>query len=163
MSTRLVAGTEVDAGLERVWAVLVDWPGQSRWIPLTTVTVQSAHDAGLGVRVVALSGFGLGRRAVGLLDRFVVTGWSPPEGGSAELEVLHLGPWFTGEGVFHLSDAGGRTRVSCTELITVPGGPLADPLVRLALPLLRWGFQQSLRRLAGLVESGRVEAQGGRA
>ena len=40
---------------------------------------------------------------VGLLDRFVVTGWSPPAGGEAELEVLHLGPYFTGEGVFHLT------------------------------------------------------------
>ena len=33
---------------------------------------------GIGVRAVALSGFWLGRIPVGLLDRFVVTGWTPP-------------------------------------------------------------------------------------
>jgi len=152
VTTRLVAAAELDAALDRVWDVLVDWPGQSRWIPLTTVSVRSDHDAGLGVRVVALSGFRLGRWPVGLLDRFVVTGWSPPAEGHAELEVLHLGPWFTGEGVFHLEDVGGRTRVSCTELIRVPGGALANRLVGLALPLLRWGFQQSLSRLAAVSE-----------
>ena len=155
MSARLVAGIEIDAGLDRVWEVLVDWPGQARWIPLTTVAVQGAADAGLGVRVAALSGFRLGRWPVGLLDRFVVTGWSPPDGGHAELEVLHLGPWFTGEGVFHLADLGGRTRVSCTELVTVPGGPLPNRLVRLGLPLMRWGFQQSLARLAAVAEGRR--------
>lgn len=155
MSTRLTAGTEVDAPLDRVWAVLVDWPGQARWIPLTTVSVRSDRDAGLGVRVAALSGFWLGRWPVGLLDRFVVTGWSPPDGGRAELEVLHLGPWFTGEGVFRLTAHGERTRVDCTELVTVPGSPLSDRLVRLALPLMRWGFSHSLRRLAAVVEGRR--------
>ena len=159
MSSRLVAGTEVDADLDRVWEVLVDWPGQARWIPLTTVSVRSAHDAGLGVRVAALSGFWLGRWPVGLLDHFVVTGWSPPHGGHAELEVLHLGPWFTGEGVFHLADLCGRTRVSCTELVTVPGGPLPNRLVGLALPLMRWGFQQSLAQLATVAEGGVAEGR----
>ena len=39
----------------------------------------------------------------GLLDRFIVTGWSPPADDTAELEILHLGPYFTGEGVFRLT------------------------------------------------------------
>jgi hypothetical protein len=155
VSTRLDAGTEIDADLERVWEVLVDWQGQERWIPLTTLRVLSEHEEGLGVRVAALSGFWLGRLPVGLLDNFVVTGWSPPRAGEAELEILHLGPYFTGEGVFHLRDQGGRTRVTCTELITVPGGPLTNALVRLLLPLMRLGFGRSLGQLAGLTEGGR--------
>jgi hypothetical protein len=155
MSIRLDAGTEIDADVERVWEVLVDWQGQERWIPLTTLRVLSEHEEGLGVRVAALSGFWLGRLPVGLLDHFVVTGWSPPRAGEAELEILHLGPYFTGEGVFHLSDQGGRTRVSCTELITVPGGPPTNALVRLMLPLMRLGFGQSLGQLAALTEGGR--------
>jgi hypothetical protein len=151
----LDAGTEVNAGLDRVWEVLVDWPGQERWIPLTTVRVLTEHDQGLGVRIVALSGFWLRRLPVGLLDRFVVTGWSPPRDGEAELEILHLGPYFTGEGVFHLSERASTTRVGCTELVTVPGGPLANLLVALALPLMRWGFRQSLAQLAAITEGGR--------
>jgi len=155
VSTRLEAGTEVAAGVDRVWAVLVDWAGQGRWIPLTAVRVLSDREAGLGVRVAALSGFWLGRVPVGLLDNFVVTGWSPPSDGEAELEVLHLGPYFTGEGVFHLSGDDDRTRVRCTELVTVPGGPLPNRVVGLTLPLMRLGFALSLRRLRDVAEGRR--------
>jgi hypothetical protein len=154
VSTRLDAGAEIDAGLDRVWEVLVDWRGQARWIPLTTLRVLSEHDEGLGVRIAALSGFWFRRLPVGLLDNFVVTGWSPPRDGEAELEILHLGPYFTGEGVFHLSQRGSTTRVGCTELVTVPGGPLTNFLVALTLPLMRWGFGQSLARLAAITEGG---------
>ena len=150
MSSRLEVRAELAAGLDRVWDELVDWQGQERWIPLTTVRVLSAHERGLGVRVVALSGFWMGRLPLGLLDNFVVTGWSPPSGGEAELEVLHLGPWFTGEGVFHLSGDASRTTVRATELFTVPGGALTNRLVGLALPVMRVGFAQSLKQLAAV-------------
>lgn len=157
MSTRLKVAGVVDAGLDRVWDELVDWQGQARWIPLTTLRVLSPHSTGLGVRIAALSGFWLGRLPVGLLDRFVVTGWSPPVDGRAELEVLHLGPYFTGEGVFQLSGDETSTRVRAVELFTVPGGPLPNRLVRLALPLMRIGFTASLRQLAAIAETPRPE------
>ena len=157
MSTRLEVGTVVDAGLERLWAELVDWHGQARWIPLTTLRVLSPHDAGLGVRIAALSGFWLGRLPVGLLDNFVVTGWSPPRDGEAELEVLHLGPYFTGEGVFRLRGDAVRTEVRAVEVFTVPGGRLTNRLARLALPVMRLGFGQSLRQLAAVAETARPE------
>ena len=47
---------------------------------------------GIGVRADALSGFWLGRVPIGLLDRFVVTDWTPPGDDPGRLEVLHLGP-----------------------------------------------------------------------
>lgn len=153
MSVRLQVATRVAAAPEAVWAVLVDWAGQSRWIPFTTVAVTTARDTGLGVRAEALSGFWLGRWPIGLLDRFIVTGWSPPADGRAELEVLHRGPYFTGEGVFALEGVSDGTTITCTEMITVPGGKLTEPLVRLLLPLMRRGFLGSLRSLAALVES----------
>ena len=87
MSVRLQVSAPLAADPEAVWRVLIDWAGQSRWIPFTTVAVKSEHDAGLGVRAEALSGFWLGRLPVGLLDRFIVTGWTPPADGRAELEV----------------------------------------------------------------------------
>lgn len=153
MSARLQVSSRVAARPEAVWDVLVDWAGQSRWIPFTQVRVTTTHDAGLGVRAEALSGFWLGRIPVGLLDRFVVTGWTPPASGRAELEVLHLGPFFTGEGVFALTPDGDGTVVTCTEMITVPGGRLAELGVRLAQPLMRAGFAVSLRSLARLSQT----------
>ena len=137
MSVRLEVTAEVAAPIERVWEVLVDWPGQERWIPLTTVRVTTEHDQGLGVRADALSGFWLGPVPLGLLDRFIVTGWSPPAAGLAELEVLHLGPYFTGPGVFRLDAGDGRTVVTATELFDLPGGRVPEALVRLALPVMR--------------------------
>ena len=73
VSVRLEAAAEVAAPVTRVWDELVDWAGQSRWIPFTTVRIVTDHDAGLGVRAAALSGFWLGR-----LPSACWTGsWSP--------------------------------------------------------------------------------------
>ena len=122
MSIRLEVSTEVDALPPAVWDVLIDWTGQSRWIPLTTVRVITDRQVGLGVRAEALSGVWLGRIPLGLLDRFIVTGWSPPVADTADLEILHLGPYFIGEGVFRLLGHNGKTTVSCTEVFSIPGG-----------------------------------------
>ena len=155
MSVRLRVSGDTIAAPETVWRELTDWVGQRRWVPFTRVKVTSPHTTGLGVRAEALSGFYLGRLPVGLLDRFVVTGWTPPAPGTpAELEVLHLGPYFTGEGVFRLEAFGTGTKIICTEVVGVPGGPLPELLVRFLLPLLRSGFRSSLRRLAAVCEGG---------
>ena len=144
----LQVAVQASAEPARVWQVLIDWAGQSRWIPFTTVDVVSDHDQGLGVRAVALSGFRLGRIPVGLLDNFVVTGWRPAQ----ELEVLHLGPYFTGEGAFRLEPHHGGTRVTATEVFSLPGGKPIEAIVRLGLPLMRAGFRRSLRHLATIAE-----------
>jgi Polyketide cyclase / dehydrase and lipid transport len=153
VSVRLEVSAEIDAPVPAVWDVLVDWAGQSRWIPLTTVRVINDHDVGLGVRAEALSGIRLGHIPLGLLDRFIVTGWSPPARDSAELEILHLGPYFTGEGVFRLAGHNGRTTVSCTEVFSIPGGRPVEWLARLVMPVLRAGFVRSLRALAAIAEA----------
>jgi hypothetical protein len=155
VSVRLEASAEIDAPITAVWDVLIDWTGQSRWIPLTTVRVTSGRKDGLGTRVEALSGVWLGRIPLGLLDRFIVTGWSPPVTDTAELEVLHLGPYFTGEGAFRLVGHDGKTTVSCIEEFALPGGRLVEWPVRLALPALRAGLASSLRALGGIVETAR--------
>jgi hypothetical protein len=147
MSVRLELTTEIAAEADILWQVLVDWEGQSRWIPLTTVRVETAHRTGLGVRAAALSGLWLGRLPLGLLDRFIVTGWSPPAAGTAELEILHLGPYFTGEGVFRLLGHAGGTTVTCVEVFSIPGPPILESAARLALPVMRAGFARSLRAL----------------
>jgi len=153
VSVRLEVSAEIDAPVAAAWDVLVDWTGQSRWIPLTTVQVTNDRNVGLGVRAEALSGFRLGRFRFGLLDRFIVTGWSPPATDAAELEILHLGPYFTGEGVFRLIGHDGKTTVCCIEMFSLPGGRAIEWLARLALPLLRAGFASSLRALGAIVEA----------
>jgi hypothetical protein len=152
VSIRLEVSREIDAPVSAAWDVLIDWTGQSRWIPLTTVRVITDRQVGLGVRAEVLSGVWLGRIPLGLLDRFVVTGWSPPVADTAELEVLHLGPYFTGEGVFRLLGHDGNTAVSCTEVFSIPGGRPVERLARLAVPALRLGLARSLRALGAIVE-----------
>jgi Polyketide cyclase / dehydrase and lipid transport len=141
--------SQIHADPARVWQVLIDWAGQSRWIPLTTVDVVGNQQQGVGVRAVALSGFRLGRLPIGLLDNFLVTGWTPAQ----ELEVLHLGPYFTGEGIFRLEASGNGTLVTATEVFCVPGGRPVEALVRIVLPLLKIGFRRSLRGLATIAET----------
>ena len=153
MTIRLEASAEIDAPIAAVWDVLIDWTGQSRWIPMTTVRVTGDRKAGVGTRVEALSGVRLGRIPLGLLDRFIVTGWSPPVTDTAVLEVLHLGPYFTGEGAFRLIGHGEKTIVSCTEDFTTPGGRPLEWVVRLALPALRAGLARSLRALGAIAEA----------
>ena len=153
MSIRLEVSTEIDALPPAVWDVLIDWTGQSRWIPLTTVRVITDRQVGLGVRAEALSGVWLGRIPLGLLDRFIVTGWSPPVADTAVLEILHLGPYFIGEGAFRLLGHNGKTTVSCTEVFSIPGGRPVEWLVRLAMPALRVGLARSLRVLSTVVEA----------
>jgi hypothetical protein len=153
VSIRLGVSTEIDAPLTAVWDVLIDWTGQSRWIPLTTVRVITDRHVGLGVRAEVLSGVWLGRIPLGLLDRFIVTGWSPPVADTAVLEILHLGPYFTGEGAFRLQGHDGKTTVSCIEVFSVPGGRPVEWLARLAMPALRIGLARSLRALGAIVEA----------
>ncbi|HET9301478.1 MAG TPA: SRPBCC family protein [Propionibacteriaceae bacterium] len=155
MTIRLEASAEIDAPIAAVWDVLIDWTGQSRWIPMTTVRVTGDRKAGLGTRVEALSGVRLGRIPLGLLDRFIVTGWSPPVTDTAVLEVLHLGPYFTGEGAFRLTGHDEKTTVSCIEAFALPGGRLVEWPVRLALPALRGGLTSSLRALGEIVAAPR--------
>lgn len=160
MTLRLEVARELRASPERVWDELVDWPGQGRWIPLTHVRVTNGRSAGLGARVSALSGFWLGPVPVGLLDRFVVTGWTPPGShpgaGPGELAVLHLGPYFTGEGSFKVLPDPVGSRLVCTEVFSLPGGAPVEALVRLVLPVMRRGFGASLATFAGLVERPRA-------
>lgn len=142
---------EVAADPGRCWSVLTDWDGQRRWIPLTTVRVVGERTAGVGTHVRALSGFELCGLPFGLLDHFVVTGWVPER----DLEVLHLGPYFTGEGVFSVRPSVSGTTVACTERFALPGAPATEVPVRLFRHAMAAALRHSLRGL------GRVAVGGG--
>ena len=156
MSLELRVSHGIPAPPAAVWDVLVDWIGQRRWIPVTTVRVVGDQTSGLGVRCDALSGWWLGRFPAGLLDRFIVTAWRPPTAAEPGLlEVLHLGPYFTGPGAFELVPAAHGTEVRCTEIVEVVGGRVATRLAGLLTPLMRAGFLASLRALGRLSRADR--------
>jgi hypothetical protein len=156
VSLDLRVARTVSVSPARVWEVLVDWTGQRRWIPLTTVRVVSDHDAGPGVRCEALSGVRLGPLPLGLLDRFTVTAWQPPTGDRpGVLEVLHTGPYFRGPGTFELRPLPSGTDVRCTEIVDLVGGRIPTTLAGLLLPVLRAGFGYSLRKLGRVSRAGR--------
>jgi hypothetical protein len=130
-----------------VWTELTDWVGQERWIPLTTMRVISDHAEGLGARIKAQHGLPIGKRRLGISDELLITSWEPPY----ELEVTHLGPWFTGEGVFTIEGRGRRSWLSVRERIKLPGGRPIESAVMAVRPVLQRQLAGSLKKFARVV------------
>ena len=149
MSLFFNGSVTVPAAPRHVWPLLVDWVGQERWIPLTTMRQLSGRAEGLGARIRGEHGPRLGGRRVGISDEMVVTRWEPPY----ELEMTHLGPWFTGVGVFTIEARGMRSWLSIRERITLPGGKAAKTAALAIRPILQRQLANSLDRFAALVES----------
>ncbi len=118
----------IDAAAETVWAQLTDWPAQSRWIPLTTVTVDRQGAAGgLGTRFTGRTRLG----PVRFDDPMEVTEWSPPAaGGPGRCRVRKLGPWLTGWAEIAVRPERGGTRVEWIEEVRARWVPrIADPVI----------------------------------
>jgi len=146
MSSALIRETvDIDAGPDRVWAFVVDWPRQTDWIPRTRVWGVT-EGAGVGAQVEAWTGFG----RFGYLDTMTITGWDPPR----RCEVLHTGRMLRGEGGFVVAPAGpDRTRFEWWERFQMPGGSAGRLLWPLARPVLRAGVRRALHSLKHGVES----------
>jgi len=135
------AVADVDATAERVWDVLVDWPRHGEWVPFT----RAEGGAGVGESLEARTGAG----PVGFLDTMVITEWRPPY----RVAVLHTGRLVRGEGRFDLLDLSeGRCRVTWSELIDLPFGPLGRVGWFAAGPLGRLILRTALHRLAKMFE-----------
>ncbi|MBA8794492.1 hypothetical protein FHX74_002111 [Friedmanniella endophytica] len=151
MSVTLRGSVMVGASIERTWSALIDWHGQEDWIPMTTMRVIGERSTGIGTRIKAFHGLRLGPLPLGLIDNFVVTDWQQP----TTVEVLHLGPYFTGVGLFELAFRGDeKTWVSVVEVFDLPLAKVTEVGARLANPVLHVGLQASLRTFARTVEQG---------
>ncbi len=155
----------------RVWDVLVDIPGQPRWMrDLVEIELVDGQPFRQGSRAVGtIQMFGLRQR-----DPIVVTAFEPP----SRYAMEHQGA-FSGVGTFELRplDGGRATHVHWREelrgsAMALPLGerlvelPLVGGLVRragdlimlmadpLLWPVLAWVFRADLRRLKQLVEDG---------
>ncbi len=135
---------EIDASIERVWAVLADIERQPEWMhDLKSVRLTTPPPVGLGTR-------GIGRVqifGIGLEDPVEVTTFDAP----THFAIRHEG-LVTGGGDIRLeATPGGATRVTWDETL-VP--PVLPHLGAVAFAIVfRPIFQADLDRLAGLVEA----------
>lgn len=135
------ASGDVPAPAARVWAVLTDWPRHREWMPLTV----ASGGSGVGGAIEARTGLG----PLGFLDTMVICEWSPPH----RLAVRHTGQVVRGEGRFDLLDLPGeRCRVTWSQLIDLPFGPVGRAGWIALRPLARLMLRTSLWRLARLFE-----------
>lgn len=138
----IVRGT-TQASVVDAWALITDWPAQSRWIALTQVF--EVHQAdGVGTRFT-------GRTQVGPIrfdDPMEVVIWEPPDrSGRGYCKVRKFGPWILGTAEIEVRpDSGdqGHTSVTWKETVRVRGVPARfNPLVRAMGGVL---FRMAMRR-----------------
>jgi carbon monoxide dehydrogenase subunit G len=137
---------EIDAPVERVWAVLADIERQPEWmLDLRDVRLITPPPVGVGTRAVGtVQAFG-----IAVEDPIEVTVFEPP----VRYAIRHDG-LVTGSGDIRLAldgdDASGPTLVTWEETLVPRVLPHLGGLVLAAI--FRPIFERDLERLAGLVE-----------
>jgi hypothetical protein len=137
---------EVDAPAEAVWAYVTDWERQGEWMLGTRVRVTGGDGRGAGTTLRAVTGLG----PLGVVDTMEVVAFTPPSGEQpGRAAVRHTGRVIRGEGYFEVVPLGPqRCRFTFTELIDLPLGALGRLGWPLARPVVKAGFDASLRRMA---------------
>lgn len=144
---RIEASTVINAPIEQVWDVLVDWEAQPSWmVDARSVTVLTPHREGLDVvvrcRTVIAGGLVVN-------DDMVTTEWSK----HSIIGVRHLGPVIRGIGAFDLQAVAGGTRFVWWEEFDPPLGRIGELVAGAAVvPLVNRVFRSSLARLKALCE-----------
>jgi hypothetical protein len=137
---------EVDAPAAVVWAYVTDWERQGEWMLGTRVRVTAGDGRGVGTTLRAITGVG----PLGVVDTMEVVEFVAPSGtGPGRAAVRHTGRIIRGEGWFEVAPLGpDRCRFTFTELIDLPLGPLGRLGWPVARPVVKAGFDASLRRMA---------------
>lgn len=134
----------IDAPIERVWAVLADIEGQTRWMhDMKAVRILTDGPVGVGtIGEADVRIFG-----IGVTDPVAITEYQPP----TRFAITHDG-LFKGGGVFDLEAGadGTTTIVRWDETLIPPVLPNLGALV--STPILASIFQADLERLRDLVE-----------
>lgn len=143
---RVAVDIHVEAPPERVWAVLVDWEAQPRWmVDARAVEVIGDRREGVGTRLRCPTDLVGGLVVV---DEFEVVEWKPPR----VLGVLHTGWLIRGVGAFELTATDHGTHVRWWEEIVPPLGSLGELAAPLVEPLVARVFRRSLAGLKRAVE-----------
>jgi polyketide cyclase/dehydrase/lipid transport protein len=142
--TTLSVSVDIDATVDRTWAVVTDWERQGEWMPMTEVKVSADIPMGIGAKISARSGIG----AASIVDPMVVDVWLPPY----RCEVVHLGKVVTGRGVFTVESLpGDRSRFTWQEQLDSQGARRV--IDRIGLPPTRAMVKVALQRLARLISA----------
>lgn len=141
----IVTEIDIDAPVDRVWAVATDIPNQPRWMrDLVRVRILDDGPVRAGTRATGTV------RILGIEveDPITVLAFDPPE----RFAIRHDGR-FAGQGeITFRPGAGGGTHVRWQETLVAPLLPhLADAVQR---PVFRAVFQADLERLKRLIETG---------
>lgn len=140
--TTLSVSVDLDATVDRTWAVVTDWERQGEWMPMTDVRVSADTPMGVGAKISARSGVG----AASFVDPMVVDVWAPPH----RCEVVHLGKLVTGRGVFTVEALPeDRSRFTWQEQLESEG--LRRIIDRAGLPPTRVLVNVALKRLVRLI------------
>lgn len=147
MSARvtLPVPVEVAAPAALVWDYVTDWERQDEWMLGTRVRV-TGGDGRTGTTLRAVTGVG----PLGVVDTMDVVAFTPPAAQTpGRAAVRHTGRVIRGEGFFEVTPLGpDRCRFTFTELIDLPLGALGRLGWPLARPVVKAGFDASLRRMA---------------
>ena len=137
---------EVDAPAALVWDYVTDWERQGEWMLGTRVHVTGGAGRGLGTTLRAVTGVG----PVGVVDTMEVVEFTAlTDDTPGRAAVRHTGKVIRGEGFFEVTPLGPhRSRFTFTELIDLPLGALGRLGWPLARPVVKAGFDVSLRRMA---------------
>lgn len=151
MTVHVELDVDIAAPPERVFAAVVDWPAQGRWMVGTTVDVTRGDGRSVGSELSAFTGAG----RLGFLDTMTITAWEEP----VRVDVLHTGRVVRGTGTMAVAPLpGGGSRFTWSEDLDLPLGWLG----RAGWPIARGpflaGVRASLRSFARLVEAGELPA-----
>ncbi|MGB3674980.1 MAG: SRPBCC family protein [Candidatus Nanopelagicales bacterium] len=147
--TRVIYAVDVAAPAAVVFDAVVDWRGQERWIPLTTVRGGRNEGVGVGGEVAAYTGIG----GFGFLDTMTITRWEVPH----RVDVLHTGAVVRGIGIMTVRPLGAdRSRFYWAEELEVPLGTIGQVGWALLKPAFGLGMKAALARFAALVEAGEI-------
>jgi uncharacterized protein YndB with AHSA1/START domain len=143
----LVAGVDVKAPPEVVFAAATDWGRHREWMLGTSVAPVSRDGTGVGAALTARTGLG----PVGFLDTMEIIDWAPPR----RCVVRHTGRVVRGEGAFEVEPLlDGGSRFVWSEWLLLPFGLAGE----LGFVALRWvaraGLRHSLASFARWVEAG---------
>lgn len=137
----LRAAASTGSTADQLWSAITDWPGQSRWIPLTRARKVGGPD-GVGARIDAWTGVG----RLGFVDTMVVEVWRPPH----ELVLRHTGRVVRGRAGFSIAPTPAGSRLVWWEQIELPLGALGRILWPVAAPFAAAVLRRSLRRVAAI-------------
>jgi hypothetical protein len=136
---------EMDAPVDVVWRVLIDWERQGDWmLEASDFVVVSPTREGVGVEAEATVKIG----GISTRDRIRVDVWEPER----HLGIEHLG-WVGGRGDLRLTAIdGGRTRLDWRETLVPPWGVVGLIGMTLFRPLLARTFRRDARVLVRITE-----------